>query len=224
MATDTARLLLALQHGDSAFPGGQFAFSWGLEGLAADGRLRGAAALSDFAAEQLHRRWASFDRVALRRAYDAPDLDEISAIDADVERMTLVATARAGSRQAGRSLLGVHARLGAAGAADLRARVAAGTTPGHLCVVQGAIGRGLGLDAATAEALSAWSLMSGLASAAVRLGLIGHLAAQALLTRLGASVADLLVQPPPAHMHAFTPLADIAMARHAGRDLRLFAT
>ena len=222
MRAEAARLLLALQHGDTAFPGGQFAFSWGLEGLAADGKLRGEAALSDTAMEQLHRRWASFDRVALRRAHADPAA--ACDVDAEVECMTLVATARAGSRQAGRSLLGVHARLGTGGAADLRARVAAGTTPGHLCVVQGVVGRGLGLDMATTETLAAWSLISGLASAAVRLGLIGRLAAQALLTRLGTQAADILADPPPARMHAFTPLTDIAMARHAARDLRLFAT
>jgi urease accessory protein len=91
-------------------------------------------------------------------------------------------------------------------------------------VVQGVVGRGLGMDAATVETLSAWALAAGAASAAVRLGLIGHLAAQALLTALTARIAAVLAAPPPARMHAFAPLADIAMARHASRDSRLFAT
>ena len=224
MVDDPSRLLLALQHGDSAFPAGQFAFSWGLEGLAADGRLHGEATIVAAMSEQLHRRWASFDRVALRRAHAASDLDAACAVDAEVERMSLVATARAGSRQAGRSLLGVHARLGTAGAAAFRNRVADATTPGHLPVAQGVVARGLGFDPAVAETLSAWTLLSGLASAAVRLGLIGHVAAQAMLTRLCAEAADLLARQPPAEMHAFTRLADIAMARHAARELRLFAT
>jgi hypothetical protein len=35
-------MLAALQFGDSAFPAGGFAFSWGLEGLLADGLLEDA--------------------------------------------------------------------------------------------------------------------------------------------------------------------------------------
>ena len=38
-------LLAALQLGDSAFPSGSFAFSWGLEGLVADGLVDGEADL-----------------------------------------------------------------------------------------------------------------------------------------------------------------------------------
>ena len=43
MLPDAAMLLRALQYGDSAFPSGGFAFSWGLEGLAADGLVANAA-------------------------------------------------------------------------------------------------------------------------------------------------------------------------------------
>ena len=90
--------------------------------------------------------------------------------------------------------------------------------------MQGLVWRGVGLSVVSAEALAAWGLVWSLVSAAIRLDVIGHVAAQALLTRLRPRIAALLAAPPPvAPLHAFTPLADIAVARHARRDVRLFA-
>jgi len=218
------RLLVALQHGDSAFPGGGFAFSWGVEGLVADERVRTADDLERVVEDLMHGRWAPFDRVALRGAFAAgSDLDRVAALDREVEAGTLVAGLREGSRRAGRALIGVHVRLATPGAAAYRALIDGGT-PGHLAVVQGLVWRGLGLSVESAEAMAAWGLVWSLVSAAIRLDCIGHVAAQALLTRLRPRIAAILTSPPPvAPLHAFTPLADIAVARHARRDVRLFA-
>jgi urease accessory protein len=96
--------------------------------------------------------------------------------------------------------------------------------PGHLAVVQGLVWRGLGLSVESAEALAAWGLVWALVSAAIRLDVIGHVAAQTLLTRLRPRIAALLGAPPPvAPLHSFTPLADIAGAPHPRREVRLFA-
>lgn len=218
------RFLAALQHGDSAFPGGGFAFSWGIEGLVADELVGTADDLERVVEDLLLGRWAPFDRVALRSAFAAgPDLDRVTALDREIEAGTLVAGLREGSRRAGRALLGVHVRLATPGAAAYRAMIDDGA-PGHLAVVQGLVWRGLGLSVESAEALAAWGLVWALVSAAIRLDVIGHVAAQALLTRLRPRIAALLATAPPvAPLHAFTPLADIAVARHARRDVRLFA-
>jgi urease accessory protein len=219
-------LLAALQHGDSAFPAGGFAFSWGVEGLIADGLLATPDDLARVVREVLLRRWASFDRPVLRRAFDAaPDEERVADVDRDVETATIVAGLREGSRRAGRALLGAHVRLATPGAVAYRARVDADSAPGHQSVVQGLVWRGVGLPLAAAEAMAAWAVVSSMVSAGVRLGALGHAAAQTLLTRLRPEIAALLAAPPPpAPLHAFTPLADIAVARHARRDLRLFAT
>jgi urease accessory protein len=217
------RFLAALQHGDSAFPGGGFAFSWGIEGLVADELVRTVDDLEWVVEDLLLGRWAPFDRVALRGAFAAgSDLDRVTALDREVEAGTLVAGLREGSRRAGRALLGVHVRLATPGGAAYRTMIESGA-PGHLAVVQGLVWRGLGLSVVSAETLAAWGLVWALVSAAVRLDVIGHVAAQALLTRLRPRIAALLAAPPPvAPLHAFTPLADIAVARHARRDVRLF--
>ena len=107
---DMRTILTLLQHGDSNFPAGGFAFSWGVEGLEIDGHLpRGRAALQGFVVDQLAHRWDSMDRVLLRRAF-AADIDGIEEVDHETEALTLSAEMRQGSRRAGRALIGVHAR------------------------------------------------------------------------------------------------------------------
>jgi urease accessory protein len=115
------RFLAALQHGDSAFPGGGFAFSWGVEGLVADELVGTANDLERVVEDLLVGRWAPFDRAALRGAFAAgSDLDRLTALDREVEAGTLVAGLREGSRRAGRALLGVHVRLATPGASAYR--------------------------------------------------------------------------------------------------------
>lgn len=224
---DPEVLLGLLQYGDSAFPSGGFAFSWGIEGLAADGRLVMPDDLEPLVREQLRRRWATLDRPALRLAFSraADDLAAVAAADQELEAATLAAPARDGSRAAGRGLLGVHARLGTPFAHEYAALAASDDAPGHLAIVQGVAGRGAGLPLAAAEAMSGWAVIAGAFSAAVRLGLVGHLAAQAAMARLRPVLTSVLTSAPAeGPPHAFTPLAEIAMARHKRRASRLFAT
>jgi urease accessory protein len=226
METDAAGLLAALQFGDSAFPAGGFAFSWGLEGLAADGYIADAADAAEVIEEQLLHRWNSMDRVVLRDVYAARDEGAIVALDCLVEAATFSEPMRAGSRRAGRALLGIFARLGQEGAARYRAAAEGDERLGHLCVAQGIVFEEAGLPHATAELVSGWTLATGLASAAVRLGLIGHLDAQTILTDVRATLGRLLARPVPPHaaISSFTPLLDIAVSRSTHRHLRMFAT
>jgi urease accessory protein len=226
MSADTRRLLTALQFSDSAFPSGGFAFSWGLEGLQADGLADGVDDVAEIVAEQLRQRWATMDRILLARAHAASGNDELTGIDITAEVACTSEQLRTGSRRAGRALIGMAARLGYPGALSYRAVIRADERLGHLPVVQGLVFRDVGLDGHTAEVLSAWSLLNGLTSAAIRLGLIGHVQAQHLAITLRPVVAALLdretdLQGP---LSSFTPLIDIAVSRRGSRDLNLFAT
>src|SRR3954463_6435236 len=97
---DTAAALAMLHYGDSAYPAGGFAFSWGLEGLAADGLLDGQGDLEDLVFEHLALRWNSMDRVLLRRAFIAPDIKATALVDRLAEAATPSAQMREGSRRA----------------------------------------------------------------------------------------------------------------------------
>ena len=95
-----------------------------------------------------------------------------------------------------------------------------------LALVTGVAWRSAGLALDVAEALGAWAMASSIAAAAVRLGVVGHLGAQAELAHARTVAAEILLETPDptAPLYAFTPLVDVALMRHDHRDLRLFAT
>lgn len=223
---ELAGTLAALQLGDSFFPSGANAFSWGLETLRSE-QLLDRAALDEFVAGQLEHRWAGFDRPALVAAWRAGDtLEEVFAIDRFVDAATLAREAREGARRIGGALLKVHEALGTPGADGYRAAVSAGRAPGGMAVVQGWLGRacGLGLDATVA--LSAHQLVTGLVSAALRMGVSGHVDAQRILRSRRAQVQALaaLPVPPLEEICASAPMAEIAIMRHETGAGRLFAS
>lgn len=224
---DPSGLLALLQHADSFFPGGQVSFSWGLEGLKADGGLADARAVAAFAAGQLRRRWALADRAVLAHCHrKGKGLDAVIDADRLFEATHMVACAREGSRRSGAALLSVHAAIGTAGAQDYRERVKGGAAPGHQAAVQGFLWRAVGLALVEAEAAAAHGFAVALLGAALRLGLLGHLEAQRQLLLLRRDVAEILAAPAPSidRLSAYAPAADIAMMRHETRTGRLFAT
>lgn len=223
---DTPAALALLQYGDSAYPAGGFAFSWGVEGLAADGLLSDQSDLNDLVFEHLAFRWNTMDRILLRRAFAATDLDAIAATDRTAEAATPSAQMRDGSHRAGRALLGVSVRLGGSLAIAYRTMLSADARLGHLPVVQAIVYRdaGIGLDAA--QLLSGWTLVTGLVSAAVRLGIIGHIEAQQSLGTARHVLTALLAETPGPNVRpsSFTPLIDIAVSRGPSRHVRMFST
>src|ERR1700676_5249382 len=96
-------LLAALHLGDSAFPSGAFAFSWGLEGLAADGLVTAEADLALLLEDLFVNRWRSFDRIALRRVYQIAEMTRevgrLVSLDLEVEAATWAAPLRVGSKR-----------------------------------------------------------------------------------------------------------------------------
>jgi urease accessory protein len=219
-------ILRAVWQADGAFPSGAFAFSYGVEGAIA---LRPEMTLQQFeqlVAAILRHRWAGYDRVALLRAFRAgSDLACIAAVDHDVEASTLIETLRTGSRRNGASFLASHARLGEPLARALRDAVRSGACLGHIAVMQGAVWSALGLDQQLAQMCSGYIAASGLVTAAVRLGAVGALQGQGVLQRALPLIEMLASRavPDEAEMTSFVPFLDIAAARHAQADLRLFA-
>jgi urease accessory protein len=219
-------MLRAIWQADGAFPSGAFAFSYGLEGAIA---LRGGMTVREL--EQLvmtilRQRWASYDRVAMLRAFRAKgDLATTAAIDCEVEASTLVEALRTGSRRNGASFLASHASLGDELARKLRDAVRSGDCLGHISVMQGAVWSAAGLTEQLAQLTSGYSVASGLVAVAVRLGAIGALRGQAVLKACLPLIEELAsdLMPDEMEMESFIPFLDIASARHAQADLRLFA-
>jgi urease accessory protein len=219
-------LLTLLQHGDSQFPSGAFAYSSGLEGLFADGHAD-IARFDDLLATLVDCRWASFDRVALTRAWRAAhDLNSLAALDIEIEASLFAPAERGGSVRAGKALLTTHLRLATPGAAALRQALDCGRLRGHRVLMEGVLWQGLGLSAAQARALSGYAFTNGLCTAAVRLGRLGALTQQGILTRLVPRLARWAAHEVAADqaLGAFSPLTEIAMMRRGARVQGLFAT
>lgn len=224
MTPDPLTLLRLLQVSDSSFPSGGFAFSNGLETLANEGALGGDADVEGFLRDQLLARWASFDRWFLRRALEAgDDIGALGALDWQCEAQTSVACLAAASRRMGRAVLSSHRRIGTPFAGAYLAALREDAVPGHLPVVQGLVAAALGLPPPVAEVSAAYQMVTGALSAAVRLGRLGALQAQATQTALAPDICRLIAAPLPALPHAFSPLADIAALRHGDHATRLFA-
>jgi urease accessory protein len=166
------------------------------------------------------------DRVLVAHAHaTAGDEEGCEALDALAEALATVEAARTGSRRAGLALLGTHVRLGTPGAAGLRASVDRQAAQGHLAVVQGVVLAGTGLGQAASLAVSGYTAASALATAGIRLGLIGHLDAQLAMQQvrpLLAALAEALVPALDAICNQ-VPEADLAMMRHADLSQRLFS-
>jgi urease accessory protein len=97
---------------------------------------------------------------------------------------------------------------------------------GHLPVVQGFLWRAVGFTEEDAVAISGYTTAAGLVAAAVRLGAIGAIEAQAVLASGLAVVAEEIAAPvgDAQPIASFVPLIDIAAARHVRAPVRLFAS
>jgi len=218
-------ILQAIWQADGMFPSGSFAFSYGVEGVVALRSKLDGTALAELTATIIRQRWVTFDRVALIQAFrTGSNLHAIAAIDRDVEASTFGSTMRDGSRRNGGSFLASHARLGEATALRLRDAVRSGACLGHIAVMQGAVWQAMGLDEKLAQLASAYGVASGVTAAAVRLGAIGALEGQKVLRGCLPSIEAVVAQPVPndAGLSSFVPFLEIAAARHARADLRLF--
>lgn len=223
---DVSTILALLHYGDSAYPAGGFAFSWGVEGLAADGLLEGRQELDDLVFEHLAFRWNTMDRILLLRAFAANGPDALETVDRRAEASTPSAQMRDGSRRAGRAMLGVSIRQGGRLSGAYRKRIAADSRLGHLPVAQAVVYRDAGIGDEAGQLLSGWTLITGLVSAAVRLGIVGHIEGQQSLTSARRVLETLLARAPAAdqRLSSFTPLIDIAVSRGPVRDVRMFST
>ncbi|ODS03346.1 hypothetical protein AUC71_10190 [Methyloceanibacter marginalis] len=73
--------------------------------------------------------------------------------------------------------------------------------------------------------MSAHAATVGLLGAAVRLGIVGHLDAQRILTKAHAVIKNIVANLPASDLDqllSYAPAAEIAAMRHETRDARLF--
>ncbi|MEI4472082.1 urease accessory protein UreF [Frigidibacter sp. MR17.24] len=216
--TDALRLARMLQFADSAFPGGGFAFSWGLETALAEGTAD-RRDLRAWIAQDLRGRWHPFDRLVLaggHRLAGAALADWAATVDAHValERQ------RQASLQSGEALIAAARAIGLPCDPVIEALRDRGH--GHFALVHGHLLRGAGLDLAAALVVSASGAARQALSVAVRLNALGAIGTQRELLALQPLIAALAGDLPDGTepLSSFAPLAEIALMRP--RPDRLF--
>jgi len=213
---------MVLQLADSALPAGGFAHSGGVEAAVQLGRVRGPEDLADFLDEVVWNLATSalpFVTAAVRRPSGLPALDR--RCDASLPSQI----ANRASRAQGRAFLRAAAAAFGDALAPLGEEVQQLHLPGHLAPVFGAVLGRLGAAEGEARRLFLFQGVRGAASAAVRLGVIGPLEAQALLSAAAAAAERALqatagVAPEQASSSA--PLVDLLQGYQERLYSRLF--
>jgi len=223
-----------LQIADSAFPTGGFAHSGGLEAATHHGRAGTAEALDAYVGEHLWNvGYGSLPIVGA--SFDAPG--HVWVLDAFADAMLTNHVANRASRTQGRTFLATCARifdepavLELAARSRARADAPSGTPRGgavaaHLGPVFGAAFAALGADRQETLALHLYMALRGVASAAVRLGVVGPHEAQRLQQRHATTLDAVLAECQslrPEDAAVVSPLLDIMAATHDRLYARLF--
>lgn len=232
-----ASVLSVLQLSDSAFPSGRYTLSYGLEAFAQSGLLgtagRGSTLLT-LLGDCIRYGVAPSDGVALACAHRATgsggslDLAVVTRADERLTAVKLSREAREASTRTGRALLSAaRAAFGEAVIGNFAERVETGRSPGNHAVVLGLISARLGVPLVEAVVGDLYAFSAGWVAAAVRLALIDHRTAQAVLNRvrpLTAAAALKAADRDVADIASCTPLLDVMLMRHEQAELRLFAS
>lgn len=212
-----------MQLADSAFPTGGFAHSAGLEAALHAGRVRSAEDLDGYVREHVWNAGRSSLPFA-GAAYDAPAA--VWALDVLLDAQLVNHIANRASRTQGRAFLATCARVFDDEAiAGLASRAASREVAAHFAVSFGAALAGLRVARRHVLGLHLLLALRGVASAAVRLGIVGPHEAQRIQARHGETLDAVLRECEwlgPADAATVTPLFDIFGATHDRLYARLF--
>ncbi len=222
--------LALMQLSDSFFPSGSFTLSHGLESLVQTHQIRTAADVETFLYLLLHHKVGCSDLVALIHAYRASvanDLGEIRRADACLYAQTLIQATREAQSRSGQALLMVARSTWSDRQLEaLQDAIDTRQTIGLHPIIFAVVGRAVHLSERDTSLAFLHSFITGIVGAAIRLGLLGHLGAQTMLSTMAADIEMLVTQVPASldEMWSCTPAIDVAQMSHQRLRSKQFAT
>jgi urease accessory protein len=220
-----------LQAGDSYYPTGAYAHSFGLEGLVQAGMIHDRATLREFiflsvlpALRQAELPLAAHAYAALDP--EAPDWGKVAELCVLSHALKSAKEARTATENIGKQRAELAAALhGHPLAKEYLERAAAGGWPFSAAISAALEGRVLGAPLEAVLAGLTYSSVGGLLASSMKIMRIGQNASQSLLTEALAQAPVIIAAASVVSMDEigwFNPWLDIAAARHETADGRMF--
>lgn len=215
-----------LQTSDALFPTGAYAHSLGFEESVRLGVVRDEATLRDFLLTQIVPAQMHQELPYLRFACEARDIDELCAIDREIDAWKLAQETRDASAQlGGRRLAALRKISEGSELAEFASAVAAGRARGHHLVVCALQARAAGIPLGAALAAYLYQTLAAVCAAALKLIRIGQDGCQRVLravNRDAENIVNCSLEIARGDAGWFNPMLEIASMRHARADERLF--
>ncbi|CAN5598760.1 urease accessory UreF family protein [soil metagenome] len=231
MTHDQSAFLRLLQITDSGFPTGGYAFSHGLESLTLLGDVRDAENVRAFAQTQIEETLARLELPAVGFGFHSASdrsFESLQKIDEAVDLLKVVPIYRQASRKLGRRLLESSIPIvGGQFGSEYFTAVETNRMHGHHSVVFGVIAYEIGVTDGNALLAYASSSVNGYVAAAVRLGIIGQRAAQAIIAELHPAIIAAIDRAPRLdidELGSYSPMIDLAGLSHASHSARQFTS
>lgn len=228
-STDAAWLVRLFQAGDSFYPTGSYAHSFGLEGLVQAGVVRDRESLRQFLLLSALPALRHTELPLTAHAWNAfagPDWELVGELCQLSSALKTPREVRNASEAIGRQRTELTAALhGSDLAQEFLRRSQAGSWPHSAAVAAALEARVVGAPLTAALAGVAYATLAGIVAAAMKVLRLGQNAAQGLLTEALGSAPALIaaaVATPRDEIGWFNPWLDIASARHESADSRMF--
>lgn len=225
----TAWICGLLQAGDSYYPTGSYAHSFGLEGLVQEGALRDRATLREFIRRSVlpSLRHAELPLAAHAwRALAVPDWQQVGQLCGLASALKTSQELRRASENIGRQRAELVASLhGSVLARDYLRHASELGWPPAAAISAALEGRVLGAPLPAVLAGVTYATLASLLAAAMKILRLGQNAAQSLLTEALGAAPEIIAAAeatPLDEIGWFNPWLDIASARHESADARMF--
>lgn len=222
-------VLKLLQAGDSFYPTGSYAHSFGLEGVVDLGLVHDRATLRSFLLEAAlpNLRHSELPLVALGwRAIAAGNWPQVGELSALASALKTTKEARIASENIGRQRAEMAAELHPGSvASEYLLHAKAGGWPMAASIAAAVEARTHGTPLEAALAASAYASLAALIAAAMKLLRLGQNGAQSLLVEMLTEVPQIIEEAKTASLDDIgwsNPWLDIASARHEFADARMF--